>query len=163
MKKNVTKKRMMVIILLIAVLIVAAAAGIFIIGGKKQSGTGGMKIEKGAVEWNQDMKGSDENAAIQIPYYSDIYMEKGSDEIDMYLVNPKENECYFTYTFILKEDSEEIYQSGLIEPGKALDKVTLSRKIEGGEYELDMRIDTYTLDKKEPLNNAIVSTKLIVK
>ncbi|MDO5410796.1 MAG: hypothetical protein Q4F21_10135 [Lachnospiraceae bacterium] len=160
---KILRKRGFVIILLTVVLLGVIVAGGFITSRKRPVGSGGMKIEKGAVEWTQDMKSSDENAAIQIPYYSDIYMENGSDEIDMYLVNPKENKCYFSYTFILKKNSEKIYQSGLIEPGKALDQVTLNRKFENGEYTLDMQIDTYTLEETKPLNNAIVSTRLIVK
>lgn len=48
--------------------------------------SGGMKIEKNTVEWNQDLENTDESAAIQIPYYSDIYMEGDTDSIDMILV-----------------------------------------------------------------------------
>ena len=42
-----------------------------------------MKMEKNTIEWNQDMESADKNADIQIPYYSDIYMEGGTDSIDI--------------------------------------------------------------------------------
>lgn len=124
--------------------------------------SGGMKMEKNTIEWNQDMESADKNADIQIPYYSDIYMEGGTDSIDMVLVNPKENECYFAYTFILSETGEEIFQSDLIEPGRALEEVKLNQKMGTGRYKLDIRIDTYSIKEQNVLNNAIVSTNLIV-
>lgn len=108
------------------------------------------------------MESADKNADIQIPYYSDIYMEGGTDSIDMMLVNPKENECYFAYTFILSETGQEIYQSDLIEPGRALEEVKLNQKMGTGRYKLDIRIDTYSIKEQNVLNNAIVSTNLIV-
>lgn len=157
------KKRNAVICGLIALLLLAAIAVCAVLLNRTEQSAGGMKLEKNTVSWEQEMKRANEAADIQIPYYSDIYMQGGSDEIEMYLVNPKENDCYFTYTLILKESGEQIYQSGLIEPGQAVDLVKLERKIESGEYALNMRIDTYTLETETPLNNAIVSTKLIAQ
>lgn len=162
MEKLIKKKTILMVVLQITALIAVSAVCVMAFGGKSMS-SGGIKLEKNVVGWNQEMESSDEAADIQIPYYADIYMEGGSDEIDMYLVNPKENECYFTYTFVLRDSDEQIYQSGLIEPGKALEKVKLDRNMESGEYSLDMRIDTYTLDTQSALNNAIVSTELIVQ
>lgn len=157
------KKRNAVICGLIALLLLAVIAVCAVLLNRTEQSAGGMKLEKNTVSWEQEMKSANEAADIQIPYYSDIYMQGGSDEIEMYLVNPKENDCYFTYTLILKESGEQIYQSGLIEPGQAVDLVKLERKIESGEYALNMRIDTYTLETETPLNNAIVSTKLIAQ
>ncbi len=57
------------------------------------------RTEQSVVSWEQEMKSANEAADIQIPYYSDIYMQGGSDEIEMYLVNPKENDCYFSDLF----------------------------------------------------------------
>lgn len=157
------KKRNAVICGLIALLLLTVIAVCAVLLNRTEQSAGGMKLEKNTVSWEQEMKSANEAADIQIPYYSDIYMQGGSDEIEMYLVNPKENDCYFTYTLILKESGEQIYQSGLIEPGQAVDLVKLERKIESGEYALNMRIDTYTLETETPLNNAIVSTKLIAQ
>lgn len=145
----------------ISVIVIMIAIGGFFFTGKDTL-FGGMKMEKNTIEWNQDMESADKNADIQIPYYSDIYMEGGTDSIDMMLVNPKENECYFAYTFILSETGQEIYQSDLIEPGRALEEVKLNQKMGTGRYKLDIRIDTYSIKEQNVLNNAIVSTNLIV-
>lgn len=143
-----------------AVLVVAIAAG-FLLGNNRNAASNGLKVQKNTVEWNQDMKSADEDAGIQIPYYSDVYMKGGTDTIDMTLVNPKENDCYFTYTFILSDTGEEIYQSDLIGPGRALEQVKLNQEVPNGTYKLNIRVDTYTMEDQETLNNAIVATNLI--
>lgn len=155
------KKKKEWMIGIVIVIVIMIAAGLFW-GAGRNAVSGGLKIEKNTVEWNQKLKSADESADIQIPYYTDIYMESGSDLIDMVLVNPKENECYFAYTFTLSETGEEIYQSDLIEPGRALEEVKLNQKMESGTYKLDIRIDTYSIEEQDVLNNAIVSTNLIV-
>lgn len=142
------------------IVIMLGIGGLFFAGRNTLSG--GMKIEKNTIEWNQDIESSEKNTDIQIPYYSDIYMKNGEDLIDMVLVNPKENECYFAYTFILSETGEEIYRSDLIEPGRALDKVKLNKKMESGKYKLNILVDTYSMKDQNVLNNAIVSTNLVV-
>lgn len=143
-----------------AVLVVAIAAG-FLLKNNRNAASDGLKVQKNTVEWNQDMKSADEDAGIQIPYYSDVYMEGGTNTIDMTLVNPKENDCYFTYTFILSDTGEEIYQSDLIGPGRALEQVKLNQEVPNGTYKLNIRVDTYTMEDQETLNNAIVATNLI--
>ncbi|MGN0479516.1 MAG: hypothetical protein ACI4GO_08775 [Hominenteromicrobium sp.] len=157
------KKRNIAVCGLAALLLLSVIAVCAVLLNRTGGNAGGMKLEKNTVSWEQEMKSANEAADIQIPYYSDIYMQGGSDEIEMYLVNPKENDCYFTYTLILKDSGEQIYRSNLIEPGQAVDLVKLERKIESGAYALDMQIDTYALETQTPLNNAIVSTKLIAQ
>lgn len=145
----------------IGLIVIILGIGRFFFAGRNTL-SGGMKIEKNTIEWNQDMDSADKNAEIQIPYYSDIYMEERTDSIDMVLVNPKENGCYFAYAFILRETGEEIYRSDLIEPGRALDKVKLNKKMESGKYKLNILVDTYSMKDQKVLNNAIVSTNLVV-
>ena len=67
----------------------------------------------------------------------------------------------FTYTFILSDTGEEIYQSDLIGPGRALEQVKLNQEVPNGTYKLNIRVDTYTMENQETLNNAIVATNLI--
>lgn len=145
----------------ISVIVFVIIIGVCFLSGRNTKSTG-MKIEKNTIEWNQDMQSADENADIQIPYYADIYMENGADTIDMVLVNPKENECYFAYTFILSETGKEIYHSDLIEPGRAIEEVRLNQKMGTGVYQLDIRIDTYSLEGTNALNNAVIPTSLTV-
>lgn len=161
-QKNVRKNRKIWMIGAVFVIVLAAGitAGYFLLGDR-DTASNGLKVQKNTIEWDQDMQSADENADIQIPYYGDVYMEGGSDKIDMTLVNPKENDCYFVYTFILSDTGEEIYQSDLIEPGRALTEADLEDEVPAGTYKMDIRIDTYTMDDQKTLNNAVVSTNLI--
>lgn len=161
-QKNVRKNRKIWMIGTVFVIVLAAGitAGYFLLWNR-DTASNGLKVQKNTIEWNQDMQSADKNADIQIPYYGDVYMEGGSDKIDMTLVNPKENDCYFVYTFILSDTGEEIYQSDLIEPGRALTEAELEDKVPAGTYKMDIRIDTYTMDDQKTLNNAVVSTNLI--
>lgn len=161
-QKNVRKNRKIWMIGTVLVIVLAAGitAGYFLLWNR-DTASNGLKVQKNTIEWNQDMQSADKNADIQIPYYGDVYMEGGSDKIDMTLVNPKENDCYFVYTFILSDTGEEIYQSDLIEPGRALTEADLEDEVPAGTYKMDIRIDTYTMDDQKTLNNAVVSTNLI--
>ena len=93
------KKRNAVICGLITLLLLAVIAVCAVLLNRTEQSVGGMKLVKSPVSWEQGMKSANEAADIQIPYYSDIYMQGGSDEIEMYLVNPKENDCYFSDLF----------------------------------------------------------------
>lgn len=161
-QKNVRKNRKIWMIGTVLVIVLAAGitAGYFLLWNR-DTASNGLKVQKNTIEWDQDMQSADKNADIQIPYYGDVYMEGGSDKIDMTLVNPKENDCYFVYTFILSDTGEEIYQSDLIEPGRALTEADLEDEVPAGTYKMDIRIDTYTMDDQKTLNNAVVSTNLI--
>ena len=158
MEKN-KKKKYIVAAAVIAMIILALS---FVLIRSYTSSERGLSIEKNTVAWTQDMKSSDENQQIQIPYYGNIYMSSGNRTIDMYLVNPKENNCYFQYVFILNS-GEKIYQSDLIKPGRALDKVTLDKTMTQGKYDLNIHVNTYTCDTKKKLNNAVVPAELFVK
>ena len=48
-------------------------------------------------------------------------------------MNPEGNPCYFTFTLVLKDTDETIYQSKMVEPGKAITQITLSKELSAGE------------------------------
>lgn len=73
MDNSMKKKRILISVFLIMAVIAVIALCIMAFGRNNMS-SGGLKLEKNTVEWNQEMKSSDEAADIQIPYYSDIYM-----------------------------------------------------------------------------------------
>ena len=88
--------------------------------------------------------------------------------IDFY--NPDANEGYYYLTFELLVDIEgdgnyvSIYQSGLVEAGKHIQKITLSRSLSAGTYNARVFIQPYKIDDLDvPLNNGNVDIELIVK
>ena len=78
------------------------------------------------------------------------------------LYNPQGNPCYFVISLVL-DDGMVLYQSKMIEPGKALYGITLSRPLAAGEYEAMIMYETYSLDALKPMNGANVKFTLIAK
>ena len=58
---------------------------------------------------------------------------------------------------------ETIYTSKLVEPGKAITDVTLSRALEKGEYPAVIKITTTSLTDGSAMNGADVETVLIAQ
>ena len=81
----------------------------------------------------------------------------------MNLQNPEGNPCYFTFEIILTEGEETIYTSKLVEPGKAITDVTLSRALEKGEYPAVIKITTTSLTDGSAMNGADVETVLLAQ
>ena len=68
-----------------------------------------------------------------------------------------------TFEIILTEGEETIYTSKLVEPGKAITDVTLSRALEKGEYPAVIKITTTSLTDGSAMNGADVETVLIAQ
>ena len=58
---------------------------------------------------------------------------------------------------------ETIYTSKLVEPGKAITDVTLSRALEKGEYPAVIKITTTSITDGSAMNGADVETVLIAQ
>ena len=57
-----------------------------------------------------------------------------------------------------------LYSSGLVEPGKHIQQITLSRGLEKGVYEAVVHVQPYRMSEARTLtNNADIKTVLIVK
>ena len=79
------------------------------------------------------------------------------------LANPEENTCYFKYTVTIDDSETPIYESDLIEPGKAVREFEVTEPLEAGDYEIHLNISTYAMDEElTPLNGAVVKAVLHV-
>ena len=99
-----------------------------------------------------------------------ITVPEGKKEISVDFYNPEGNAGLYYLTFELRlynddEQSYEIlYTSGLVEPGKHIREITLSRELEKGVYKAIVHVQPYRMNEnKTPTNNADMETKLIVK
>ena len=80
---------------------------------------------------------------------------------ETYLAKIQKEICYFQYSLEIVETGEQIYQSDLIEPGKAITEFAVKNVPDKGNYELYLNIHTFSMDEnKEPLNGAQVKAKL---
>lgn len=111
---------------------------------------------------NENQKAGTEKG-IQIPGYKTITVAAGSKEVDVELMNPKENEVYFEISFYLPDTDETIYASKKIKPGQHIYHITLNRELQAGEYPLTVKYVTCSADEKmTPKNGAEVNCTLKV-
>lgn len=88
-------------------------------------------------------------------------MAAETDTAYVALWNPPTNPCYFQ--FQVTYEGETLYESGLIEPGKAVTEVPLGRTFEAGTYDLKIVIKTFSLeDAKTPMNGGNIECTLNV-
>ena len=135
--------------------------------GPSSSQTGNLDIDENAGDWNgqtvPDKTPDAPAAGIKIPGYPSITLPKDQKTVNVALLNPEGNPCYFTFEIVLKDTGESIYKSKLVPPGKAINEITMSRALSAGEYDATIKITTTSLADGSAMNGANVETVLIVK
>ena len=166
MQNQENRKKRQWIILAAVLVILAAAAGLFLtFGTRRENPDGkGIVLEEGAEDWDGEMKDMSEGqTGIKIPGYGEITVPAGETTWKITLANPEENTCYFRYTVTIDDSETPIYESDLIEPGKAVREFEVTEPLEAGDYEIHLNISTYAMDEElTPLNGAVVKAVLHV-
>lgn len=124
----------------------------------------GLVVSADASDWDKGLEDKSGGASgIKIPGYGELTIGKDAGGFQMSLVNPEGNPCYFKYTLEIPEMSAVLYDSDLIEPGKAITEFAVENLPEKGDYDLYINISTYSLDESlESMNGAQVKTILHV-
>lgn len=165
MQKQTGMKKILVI-LIIVLLLLAAAVILWLALRDNDDGkrTAGIVVSDEAVEWNKDLEDtSGGQPGIKIPGYGDITVNSGSTTWEITLLNPEGNECYFQYAITIDDSDTPIYESDLIEPGKAITEFEVSEPLEAGDYEIHLNISAFTMDESlTALNGADVKAVLHV-
>ncbi len=164
------KKRIKAIAIVSCCAALAAAAALILhsnwdrwFNGAQQQAGIVMRLDRDAEEWDfSGLSGGNESAGIKIPGYEVIRFPKGTRNVELPLVNPEENNCYFAFELILDSTGEQLYESDLVEPGKAVSKITLCRALDEGEYEVTIRVKPYDIENMAALNGANVRARLYV-
>lgn len=160
--------------LIVTILLVLALVGGGIFVGVNWNNWFGDKtpvadIDAGAVDWTDNLQNDDANSTankgegIAIPGYPSIALPKDTKDVQIVLLNPKGNPCYFTFEIVLKDTNETIYTSKQVSPGKAITNLTLTKPLAEGTYKATIKITTNSLKDMSPMNGANVETELIVK
>ena len=122
------------------------------------------ELEEGAVDWEgvqpQDTGGV--VPGIAIPGYKSITVDANKTDVKVNFQNPEGNPCYFEISLLL-DDGTELYKSKMVEPGKGLYDITLSKALEPGEYGATVKYSTYSLEGLNPMNGAEVRITLIAR
>lgn len=107
---------------------------------------------------------------VAIPGWGTITIPVNKTEVTVDFYNPETNKdlYYLTFELRLPDNSEQgyevLYKSGLVEPNKHIQKITLSRGLEAGTYDAIIHVQPYKMDEnKTPTNNADMKTTIIVK
>ncbi len=98
----------------------------------------------------------------------------GQKEQNFVLANDKKNAdiCFMQYSIYLDkngnkkaDDGDELlYESGLVQPGYAISRFSISRPLSEGTYSAVVVAQPYSLDKQlSKLNNMVFATEIIVK
>lgn len=110
---------------------------------------------------------------VSIPGWDSITLPSDATEAQVALNNPVANDGLYYLTFELRlpimdeETGIEIYEvlftTGLVPPGQYCNQVTLTRKLEPGEYRVILHVQPYRISDNSPTNNADVEMKLLVE
>ncbi|MDY4969134.1 MAG: hypothetical protein SO101_02590 [Lachnospiraceae bacterium] len=160
------KNRIHIAILTGIIIILCIALGVLWNKSNTDSPASGMGLvlDDNASDWEES---SDDSVSkgIQIPGYGTITVKSGAEKMEMSLVNPKENPCYFQFTLIVHTDDGDVtlYQSDLVEPGKAITEFDVRNLPPKGTYQMTVAVNTWSLeDPESAMNGAEVSTTLQV-
>ena len=96
-------------------------------GGPSSSQTGGFDIDPGAGDWNgpqlPDKTDDAPAAGIKIPGYPSITLPKDQKTVNVALLNPEGNPCYFTLKSCLKTREKAFTNQSLFLPARQLPKL----------------------------------------
>lgn len=155
------KKRILMMAGSIFVVVIVAVVVYFLVRQDSKDPAFLPDLDENAIVQTDGIKENPEG--IRIPGYPRITISADTKDVTMNLQNPEGNPCYFTFEIILTEGEETIYTSKLVEPGKAITDVTLSRALEKGEYPAVIKITTTSLTDGSAMNGADVETVLIAQ
>ena len=162
-----TKHIVIGIILAVAVIAAAVLVGMNLSRSKQQD-TFTPDLEQGTSAWSGDQlpdKSADSGEAvgIKIPGYPSISLPANQETVQVALLNPEGNPCYFTFELVLSDTDEVLYTSKQVPPGQMIEEIKLSRPLESWQNIATLRITTSSLQDGSAMNGANVETILDVQ
>ena len=111
-----------------------------------------------------DLPADNAGGGVAIPGWSIITIPKGQTEVSVDLPNPAANadKYYLSFEMRLAETGEVLFTTGYVAAGESINKVTLTRPLEAGQYDVIIRVQPCRADGSLT-NNADMSTILVVK
>lgn len=159
-------KKRLSMILAIAALAVAAitiCAVMFSLNtGQTKDPSSGVVLDKNAVEYDTGDTLSADPLRIRFPGYNDITLSQSDTDIPIVLTNPTGNPCLFQFEVTVDDGTDSLLSSDWVEPGKALEGVSLPNSLSQGDHTLHVTISTRSLDGAESMNGGNVTVGLHV-
>lgn len=122
--------------------------------------------DQNARDWTGEQEvyqGEKNTGTIDIPGYGSITLKADTKEQAVNLYNTEQNTCYFRMTLLLS-DGTQLWQSGLIEPGKGIYDLTLEQTLAAGNYEdAVLKYECFAMNEEQtPLNGSEIKLSLYV-
>ena len=159
------EKRRSIILAILALVIAAVILFVVVYSmstGQTEDPSSGVVLDKNAVEFDTGDTLSADPLRIRFPGYNDITLSQSDTDIPIVLTNPTGNPCLFQFDVTLDESTDSLLHSDWVEPGKALEGVTLPHALSPGDHTLHVAISTRSLDGTEPMNGGSVTVQLHV-
>ncbi|MGL9730947.1 tRNA (uracil-5-)-methyltransferase [Enterococcus sp. DIV0756] len=150
--------------LIASILLVVFLVGGFMIYRYSQNEETLLADVESAEEWTGERKVSRESSpTIEIPGFDSISLKAETKEQQVNFHNPKKNTCYFKLS--LWQDAEtKLWESKLLEPGKAIYDLTLDQPLAAGSYDQAfLKYECFSLKEQEPLNGSEINLTLNVQ
>lgn len=124
------------------------------------------EVDAGAEDYTGDRDtytGQKNTETIDIPGFASMSFKAGATEQAVNLYNPEQNTCYFKMSILLN-DGTKLWESNLIEPGKAIYELSLEEALFVGQYEdCTLKYECFDLnDAQTPLNGSEIKFTLNV-
>lgn len=140
-------------VILIPLLFLAVLCGVFLaiyfyLQEKKVPG-----LDETAIAYHVEGLKNNDPTQIMMPGFSKMSLESGQTNVEYALANPEGNPCFFKIQIVLADTDEILYESGLIEPGKAVMELELNRGLDSGIYDARVDVNTFSVDDYETQMN----------
>lgn len=120
-------------------------------------------LDEMAVSYRIDGMVNTDPESTMIPMLSPITVSASDGRAQNALINPEGNGCYFIFSIVIDDTEEVVYESGLVEPGKAIVGFDLDTIPALGTYDVTVRVQTRDInDYEQELNGGDVKTTLTV-
>lgn len=178
-----SKEKWFILILLLLLLVSGILIGIMLLQRKNQcenivgnGGSGentgggiGVIIDSNAESTLPNENGDDAEQGVVIFGWASMTIPANQKEVIANFYNPEENSNLYYLTFELRlysdnaQDYEVLYKSGLVEPGKLINEITLSHELEQGVYDAVIHVQPYRMNEERTrTNNADMIIQLVV-
>lgn len=154
------KKAYLIVIVVLVLLLLVAGVWLYISLKQKPpiGAVQGVLLEDpSAVDIGNKPSSGSPTDSISIPGFDKLKVSAGKKTVGCEIFNPADNPCYFV-AIVALEDGTELFRSGLIAPGKAIYKMTLSEPLSAGTYNATLTYHCYSLDSsRAELNGAVTN------
>lgn len=150
--------------LIASILFVVLALGGFLIYRNLQQENPLLADVESAEDWKGERAVSKEpSPTIEIPGFDSISLKADTNEQQVNFHNPKKNTCYFKLS-LWQDANTKLWESKLLEPGKAIYDLTLDQPLAAGTYDQAfLKYECFDLKEQEPLNGSEIKLTLNVQ